>query len=474
MEYAYSRSSLLGLLGLLIMTGQVFAAESSVDSASWKEVDAILARIVPPSFPARNFVVTEFGAVGDGKADCRAAFAKATEACHAAGGGHVVVPAGVFFCNGPIHLKSNVDLHVSEGATIKFGEDPSGYLPAVLTRFEGTLLYGHSPRIYAKGETNIAITGKGIIDGNAKATLALEKASQQSGSAAELRRLGAEGVPVEQRVFGAGRWLRPSMIQPFDCNQVLIEDITIMDSTFWVVHPVLCSNVTVRGIKVESMNSNNDGCDPDSCSDVLIENCDFHTGDDAIAIKSGRDQDGWKVGRASENIVIRHCLMRSNHSGLCIGSEMSGGVRNVFMEDCQLASVSSAFYFKANLDRGGAVEHVRARRIEAEQVREGMVRFETGYHGYRGENHPPTFRDFVLEDLRCRDAVAYGIYVEGVEASPIRDVVLRRLTIDLAKAPVWLRRAQNIRLEDVKINGVSLPETPRETPEGETKLKISS
>jgi xylan 1,4-beta-xylosidase len=172
--------------------------------------------------------------------------------------------------------------------------------------------------------------------------------------------------------------------------------------------------------------------------------------------------------------VIRHCLMRSRHSGLCIGSEMSGGVRNVFMEDCQVASVSSAFYFKANLDRGGLVEHVRARRITAEQVREGLVRFETGYHGYRGGHFPPSFRDFLIEDIQCKEATAYGIYLEGVADAPIRDVVIRRATIDSAKAPLWLRQIENLRLEAVKINGVAIPEKPPLTPEGETKLKISS
>lgn len=436
---------------------------------------AIIKRIIVPTFAARDFAVTEFGGVGDGKTDCRPAFAKAIEACAKAGGGRVVVPTGDFFCNGPIHLKSNINLHVSEGATIKFGAELDPYLPAVLTRYEGTLLYGHSPRIYAHGATNIAITGRGTIDGNARATLDLVKTSGAGrGSSGELRKMGADGVPVEQRVFGAGRWMRPSMIQPFECTNVLIEDVTILDSTFWIVHPVLCRNVTVRGIKVHSMNSNNDGVDPDSSSDVLIENCEFRTGDDAVAIKSGRDQDGWKVARPSENIVIRNCRMLSRHSGVCIGSEMSGGVRNVFVEDCFVQSVSSAFYFKANLDRGGVVEHVRARRITAETVREGFVRFETSYHGYRGGNFPPSFRDFVLEDLKCAEATAYAIYVEGVSASPIRDVTIRRATVEKAREPFWLRHAEKINLEDVRINGVDAPKNPPATPESATKLRISS
>lgn len=441
---------------------------------AWTEMDAILKRVVAPTFPARDFSVTDFGAAGDGRTDCRAAFAQAIETCAQAGGGRVVVPAGVFLCDGPIHLQSNVNLHVSPGATITFGAEPARYLPVVLTRFEGTMFYGYSPRIYAHGQTNIAITGQGIIDGNARATLALMKAIKPVEGSGALRQMGAEGVPVEQRVFGAGRWLRPSMIQPLDCTNVLIEGVTVRDSTFWCVHPVLCRNVTVRGLTVESQNANNDGCDPDSCADVLIENCNFHTGDDSIAIKSGRDQDGWKVARPSENIVIRHCTMRSKWSALCIGSEMSGGVRNVFMEDCRLVGAASAFYFKANLDRGGLVEHVRARRIDADEVREPFVRFETGYHGYRGENHPPSFRDFVLEDLTCKNALTYGIYVEGVAAAPIRDVVIRRATIESTPAPLWIKRAENVRLEDVKINGVTQPARPPATPDTETKLKISS
>jgi polygalacturonase len=439
----------------------------------WHEMDAILARIVAPVFPDRDFLVTNYGAKSDGNTDSRAAIAEAIAACAAAGGGRVMVPAGNFFCDGPVHLQSNVNLHISAGATLRFGAATERYLPLVLTRFEGTMLMGHSPRIYARGATNVAVTGVGIIDGNGRATLDLMRDRSRGGSG-DLRKMGAEGVPVEQRLFGEGRWMRPSMIQFLECINVLIEGVTIRDSTFWIVHPVLCRNVTARGLKLESLNGNNDGVDPDSCTDVLIEDCVFDTGDDAVAIKSGRDQDGWKVGRPSENIVIRRCTMRSRHSGLCIGSEMSGGVRNVFMEDCKLASVSSAFYFKANLDRGGLVEHVRARRIAAEEVREGFVRFETGYHGYRGGNFPPAFRDFVIEDITCERARAYAFYVEGVPAAPIRDVTVRRATIKQAARPFWLKHAEGLRLEEVKVNGADLPASPPPTPEGEAELKISS
>jgi len=455
---------------LLTLIPGLLVADAADD---WREMDAIVARIVPPLFPARDFLVTDYGAKGDGRTDDREAIARAVDACSVAGGGRVVLQAGVFFCDGPVHLRSNVDLHVVAGATLRFGADPARYVPLVLTRFEGTMLMGHSPRIYARNATNVAITGAGVIDGNGRATLDLMR-DKPKGNAADLRKMGAEGMPVEQRVFGEDHWLRPSMIQFVECSRVLIEGVTIRDSTFWIVHPVFCRNVTARGLKIESMNGNNDGVDPDSSVDVLIEDCVFDTGDDAVAIKSGRDQDGWRVSRSSENIVIRRCTMRSRHSGLCIGSEMSGGVRNVFMEDCTLTSVSSAFYFKANLDRGGLVEHVRARRIKAEQVREGFVRFETGYHGYRGGDFPPSFRDFVIEDISCQRADAYGLYIEGVPAAPIRDVTIRDADIGAAKATYWLKHFEGLRLDQVKINGSVLPASPPPTPATKSKLKISS
>lgn len=443
---------MLRLLSLLLLLTVVPARADD-----WSGMQEILRRIVPPTFPERDFDVTRYGAVGNGRTDCRPAFAQAIAECVKAGGGRVVVPRGWYLLNGPIHLASNVNLHVTEHATITFSAETDHYLPVVLTRWEGTMVYAHSPRIYARGATNVAITGKGTIDGNARATLAVMK-DKPRGSSGALRKLGAEGVPVEQRVFGEGKWLRPSLVQPFECTNVLIEGVTLRDSTFWVVHPVLCHNVTVRGILVESWNGNNDGVDPDSCTDVLIEDCEFRTGDDAIAIKSGRDQDAWRVGQPSENIVIRRNRMHSRHAGVCIGSEMSGGVRNVFVEDCEMGTVSSALYFKGNLDRGGLVENVRARRFRVQRVREGLVWFETTYHGYRGGNFPPSFRNYVMEDLECDEATGFAIQVEGAEKSPIQDVVIRRALVHKAREPLFVQRVINFRLEDVTINGQRLPD----------------
>jgi polygalacturonase len=449
-------------------------AQSDKTEPGWSQMDEIVKRVVAPSFPAKDFPLSDYGAVADGKTDSRPAIVKAIDACNAAGGGRVVVPAGKFFSKGPIHLKSNVNLHLSDGATIIFSPNAEDYLPAVLTRWEGTLLYNYSPLIYAKGQTNIAVTGKGTIEGNGVAGMGGQflKGGAERPDRDLIRKMGAEQVPVEKRVFGAGHYLRPSAISPYECTNVLIEGVTIHDLPFWGVHPVFCRNVTVKGIHVDSHITNNDGCDPDSCTDVLIEDCHFETGDDAVAIKSGRDQDGWAVNRATENVVVRNCLAANKFYALCIGSEMSGGVRNVYMENCRVVDGRAAVYIKANLDRGGVVENVYVRHVLAEHVTEALVRFETGYHGYRGENHPPVFQNFVMEDLQCRKSDAYAIYAEGVPASLIRNVTLRRVVTDEAAVPTWLRYIENFTFESVQVNDDGLPENPQPTPETEEKLPL--
>lgn len=459
------------LLALAACSAPALAAAPADD---WSGCEAALRRIAEPSFPARAFPVTRFGAVGDGRTDNRAAIARAVEACAAAGGGRVEVPPGVFFCDGPVVLRSGVDLDVAAGATLRFGADPERYFPLVLSRYEGTMCYSQCPRIYARGCSGVAVTGGGVIDANGKAGMAAIRERKGMVNPAELRRLAVQGVPAENRVFGRDRWLRASAVEFVDCAGVLVRGVTVVDSEFWVVHPVLCRDVVVRGIKVNSTSANNDGCDPDSCADVLIENCDFHTGDDAIAIKSGRDSDGWAVGRPCENVVVRGCLMRARWGGVCIGSEMSGGVRHVWVENCRVAAASSALYFKGNLDRGGVVEDVHVRRISADEVRAAAVRFETGYHGYGGGKHPPTFRDFTIEDVQCARSAAYGVAIEGAPDLPVSGLRLRRISVEAAAQPLWLRGARDVSFEQVRVGGVELPAAPPATAPETAKLGIDS
>ena len=263
----------------------MFSCQSMEPLDPWSAVDEILSQIQAPEFPDRDFSILDFGA-SETSADVLPAIKEAIAACHAAGGGRVVIPPGSYTLNGPIHLKSNVNLHVSEGATLLFGTDPSFYLPLVLTRWEGMECMNYSPLIYAYGQENIAITGTGVLDGQADnqnwwpwcgkdvyGWLEGMPSQRDSANRPELSRMNTAEMPVEERVFGEGHYLRPNFIQPYRCKNILIEGITIKNSPMWVMHPVLSENITIRGVKVISHGPNSDGCDPEACKNVLIEDC---------------------------------------------------------------------------------------------------------------------------------------------------------------------------------------------------------
>lgn len=467
-----TNSCIYTLLYLSIIYLSLSACQESYTQNGWEAVPDLINRITLPSFPDRDYLIVDFGAVGDSVTDCYESFKKAINKCNQDGGGKIIVPAGVFLINGPVRLKSNVHLYLSEGARLKFSANPGDYLPVVLTRWEGTELFNYSPFIYAYQATNIAITGRGVINGNAKHSFAQWKVKQQEDKAT-LRQMGNDGVPVYQRVFGEGHFLRPSMIQPFGCNNVLIEGITIYDSPFWVIHPTFCTNVTVRDITVDSWNTNNDGVDPDGSVNVLIEDCVFNCGDDAVAIKSGRDQDGWRIGQPTENVLIRNCTMNSKANGLCIGSEMSGSVRNIYMENCTVGEANSTIYFKANLDRGGIVENVFVRKIIVERANTAFIRFDSNYKGYRGNHYPPVFRNFNIENVTCKLANHYGFYMVGVEDSPISDIYLKDVKITKAEVPTFTQYVEDVRLTNVAINDSLYTEVPYYQEKEDTGKKIT-
>lgn len=381
--------------------------ESGRAADGWDGLPAVLARIKAPVFPDREFGIGDFGAKPDGVTDNTESIRRAIEACHKAGGGRVVVGRGIWL-TGAIHLKSNVDLHLVEGATLKFIPDPVRYLPLVKTRWEGVELMNYSPLIYAWEQENIAVTGKGTLDGSAGNDnwwawkgRGGDPSVSQAAARSRLIDQGERGVPVEQRIFGDGSYLRPNFIQPYRSRNVLIEGVRIVNSPMWEIHPVLCVNVTVRGVTVNSHGPNNDGCDPESCRDVLIEDCVFDTGDDCIAIKSGRDNDGRRLGVPSENIVIRNSTMKDGHGGVVIGSEISGGVRNVFVENCRMDSpnLDRALRFKSNARRGGIVENIYMRNVEIGRVAEAVLTidflYETGAEG----PHRPVVRNVRIEKV---------------------------------------------------------------------------
>ncbi|MBQ7610388.1 MAG: glycoside hydrolase family 28 protein [Bacteroidales bacterium] len=394
--------------------------------------------------------------------DFRTALNDAIVLCSEEGGGRVVVPAGEYTCNGPIILRSNVNLHLEKGATIFFGTKINDYLPAVRTLFEGTELYNYSPFVYAYEAENIALTGEGVLDGQASQSFALFR-PQRSAQQDSLRQMGFDGIPVENRCFGERSILPPSMIQPFGCKNVLIEGVTLKDSPYWVIHPVLCDNVTVRGISISSYNLNNDGCDPEHTSNVLIENCRFDCGDDAIAIKAGRDQDAWRRGVPTKNILIRNCDFNSKCNGLCIGSEMSAGVENVVAEHIRIGKCHSGIYFKSNLDRGGYIKHVRVRDVVCDTVRTAFIRFDNAYHQARGGHYPTLFDDFIVEDVYGGVSGECGFYAVGLEDKPLGRILLKNIELGSAPIPYVLRLAPDVRFKNIRINGMLMDEHPSDT-----------
>lgn len=422
--------------------------------------EAIVRRIATTAYPNRIVSVQ----VPEKAETSLQVLQQAIDSCSWMGGGTVWVKAGLYPLNGTLHLKSDVNLHLEDEAYLQFSGRASDFLPVVLTRWEGTELYGHSPMIYAYHATNIAITGKGVIDAQGGKEFALWS-QMEAKDRDRLREMGDKRTPVNERVFGEGTLLRPSCIQFLGCSRILVEGITVKDSPFWTIHPVYCDNVIVRGVTIDSHFPNNDGCDPESTSNVLIENCTFRTGDDAIAIKAGRDTDGRVIGRPSRNIVIRDCVFHSECNGLCIGSEMSGGVSDVYMERIEIGTVKNALYFKSNRDRGGYIRNVFVDDIRIERAKGAILRFETNYFGFRGGNHQALYEDFQIRHVQAGKADNYAVFMDGNEVYPIRNIDIQDFHVEDASHSYYLMNTEQVRFKYSTVNGQPIPEHPEESKE---------
>jgi polygalacturonase len=449
----------------LILIGPIGAQETTTpEQRGWDLLPDILAEIKDPTFRDQDFHVTEYGAKGDGKTDCKGAFDEAIAACVAAGGGRVVVPEGKWLTKGPIHLKSNVNFHVSENATVLFSTDPSDYLPLVFTRFEGTELMNFSPLIYAFEQENVAVTGKGTLDGQAaegkwwnwkghwggETEIGWKKGDpDQLVDVAALNKQADENMPATERIYGDGHRLRPSFVQFYKCKNVMVEGITINNSPMWIIHPVLSENVIVRDATVDSHGPNNDGCNPESSRNVLIEKCRFNTGDDCIAIKSGRNAEGRRINTPSENIIVRDCEMADGHGGVVLGSEMSGGIRNVFVENCRMDSpqLDRAIRLKSNPLRGGYLENLYVRNIEVGEVKEAVLHIDLEYAREKGD-FPPTVHNLYLENVTSQKS-DMPIYLVGIEGHNIENVQIRNCEFANAKRASVIEHVGRIILENV-------------------------
>ncbi len=376
----------------------------------------------------------------------------------------MIVPKGVW-ATGPVHLRSRVNLHLEEGATLRFHTDPKRYLPLQPVFWEGMECLNYSPLIYAADQQEVGVTGAGVLDGQAdcehwwpwkgRTNCGWTKGQPRQGPARDrLIRMVEQGVPPHQRVFGEGAYLRPNFVVFIRCRHVLVEGVTIRNSPMWEIHPALCSNVTVRGVKVISHGPNNDGCDPECSRDVLIEGCLFDTGDDCIAIKSGRNADGRRLRTPSENILIRNCVMRDGHGGVTIGSEISGGARHIYAERCRMDSpnLERVLRLKTNAMRGGVIEHVYMRGIEVGQVADALLHIDFFYEEGANGPHLPVVRGIEMEDIRCRKT-RYGVYIRGFEKSPVRDVVLRNWEVGQAPGGNVIEHAEGVRSERVRMGG---------------------
>jgi polygalacturonase len=412
-----------------------------------------------PVFPGRTFSIADYGAKSGGKTKNTKAFAKAIKACNKAGGGKVFVPAGKWL-TGPIHLKSNVHLYLSEGSEIFFSDRFEDYLPVVFTRWEGVECYNYSPFIYAKDCENIAITGPGVLNGNGKRWwTTFPKHAHDSGTGQRLLKAEAEGTPVKERVFGTvADGLRPAFIQPVHCRNVWLEGFELKNGAFWSVQMIYCENAIVRKLTLRTQGyPNGDGVNADSSHNVLIEYCHFETEDDAVAIKSGKNEDGRRVGKPSENIVVRHCYSKGPCWGsISIGSEMSGGVRNVYVKDVEFEGTLLGFYIKTKPGRGGVVENVWIEDVVARNLRHPVFFLDTAYGA-------DTFTPSVLAMPRLRNIFARNIRsthpavsnrrpieINGLDEVPVRNVRLEDFTCQSKFGPT-INLARQIQLDNVHV-----------------------
>lgn len=403
-------------------------------------------QIAFPVFPDRLFNVENFKE----KDKDYTAIQRAVDKCHENGGGIVIIPPGEWI-SGPVHLKSNINLKVEKNAVIRFSERFSDYLPVVFTRWEGMECYNYSPLIYAKDCTNIAVTGEGELIGNGEAWWGWKKLQQEAADL--LCHAESCGIPVKDRIFGTtAQALRPSFIQPVNCENVLLEGFSIRNGPQWTLHPVYCENVVMRNINISTNGPNTDGINPDSCKNVLIEGCNLDTGDDCIAINSGMNEDGWRVNKPCENIVIRNCVMSGGHGGLVIGSGMSGGVRNVYAHNCKIKGTNQGIRLKSMRGRGGYVSNVWFENIHIDDVYQEAIQVNM-YYGYStvipDSQKPSYFSNINIRNVSGKGAKT-AVEICGLPERKLKSISLKNIHLTADNAMIF-SEAEEIEMYNVKI-----------------------
>ncbi len=459
------------------------AAAQSSETYSWTN----LPKAQQPVFKQDTVRITAYGATPDGHTLNTEAIHKAIDAVNKKGGGVVLVPAGLWM-TGPIVMKSNINLHLSENATLLFTPDKTKY---ALTEgfYEGKSAARNQSPISGIDLENVAITGKGIVDGNGDVWRAVHKSQltesqwkEKVASGGVLKDDGKTWYPSQQfkdastgnksMLLTAGKkpadfadmkdFLRPNLVVFNNCKKVLLEGVTFQNSAAWCIHPLMCQDLTIRNVRVKNPEyaHNGDGMDIESCKNFLIEGCTLDVGDDAICIKSGKDEEGRKRGMPTENGLIRDNIVYNGHGGFVVGSEMSGGARNIFVQNCTFMGTDKGLRFKSVRGRGGVVEKIYAKDIYMKDIAQEAVFFDLFYFvkfatdGARDMREvvnegTPVFRDMHFDNIVCNGATK-GVFIRGLAEMPVRNIVMENMVLKAEKG-IELTDGDQIRFKNVKL-----------------------
>ena len=417
---------------------------------------------------ARTFNMKELGADPRGIESCTELINQTIEKASSEGGGTIYFPAGVYL-TATIYMKSNITLYVESGAVLRFSDRFEDYLPFVKIRWEGTVMNTLSPLIYAHDAENLTITGRGTLNGNGFKWWSWEKETRElikknGGKLPALNKLQRMWEEANEELEISDyykpslerRMFRPPFIQFYECNNVLIENVKIVNSPFWTVNPEFCDNVTIKGITINNVPSpNTDGINPESCRNVHISDCHISVGDDCITIKSGRDAQARRLGVPCENITITNCTMLAGHGGVVIGSEMSGSVRKVTISNCVFDGTDRGIRIKSTRGRGGVVEDIRVSNIVMSNIKQEAVVLNLKYSQMPAEaksERTPIFRNVHISGMTVTD-VKTPIKIVGLEEAPISDIVLRDIHIQGARQKCIFEDCERITMDNVIING---------------------
>ncbi len=445
---------------LLVASACAGVAKDLPEPIASIEAPFAMPQLQRPAFPDRDFDIREHGAKqcqweADTIFKSTAAIQQAIDACHDADGGRVVVPAGDWVTGG-LRLKSNVNLHVAEGATLHFTNDLEDYLPIVHVRYEGVEAYNYAPLIYAPNCENIAVTGGGVLNGHGHWWWQWFEENDPGDRVAEAK------VPLEDRDYGKGagrEGMRPTFIVPWKSKNILVEGITLRDSPMWNVHPVYSEHIIVRGITVQSLDTpNGDGVVPDSCRNVLIENNHLETGDDAVVVKSGLNEDGMRIGIASENIVVRNFSardVRTGSGGIVFGSETSGGIRNVYVTGGLFDGCDRGIRFKTTRGRGNVIENIYVENVEMKNIERQAVNFNT-YYEQEAIGKSPQFRNVLIENVTV-DGATTAIEMIGLPEKWLENIQIRNVKFTNVENGVVAHRVKELLLDGISIESKGRP-----------------